>query len=67
MELIGRGRVAKWSKERMDKLSTPELRALLANAERLNEVEVVALCNELLATRTRSRATGRGKQAGKAG
>ena len=55
MHLISRGRVATWSKERIDKLSTPELRALLANAERLKEAEVVALCNELLAARTRKR------------
>ena len=48
-----RGRVAKWSREQIDKLSTPELRALLANAERLKEPEVAALCNELLNARPR--------------
>jgi hypothetical protein len=53
MRIVGRGRVAKWSKEQIDKLSTPELRALLVNAERLKEAEVAALCSELLDARPR--------------
>lgn len=53
MHIASRGRVSKWSKEQIDKLSTPELRALLANAERLKESEVAALCNELLDARPR--------------
>lgn len=66
--LLPRGRVAKWSKEQIDKLTTLELRALLANAERLKETEVVALCNELLDARPRGRAlVRRPKQAGEAG
>jgi hypothetical protein len=48
MDIVGRGRVAKWSREQLDKLTTPELRALLDNAERLNEAEVAALCSEIL-------------------
>ena len=56
VRILPRGRVAKWSKEQMDKLSTPELRALLVNAERLNEPEVAALCNALLDARPRGRA-----------
>jgi hypothetical protein len=55
MHIVGRGRVAKWSKEQIDRLSTPELRALLENAERLKEPEVAALCNELLDARPRGR------------
>ena len=55
MLLMRRGRIAKWSKEQIDKLSTPELRALLENAERLKEAEVAALCNELLDSRPRGR------------
>lgn len=55
MRILGRGRVAKWSKEQIDTLSTPELRALLENAERLKEAEVAALCNELLDARPRGR------------
>ena len=56
MRIAERGRVAKWSKEQIDRLSTPELRVLLENAERLKESEVVALCNELLDARPRGRA-----------
>jgi hypothetical protein len=55
VRLLPRGRVAKWSKEQIDKLSTLELRALLDNAERLNEPEVAALCNEILDARPRGR------------
>jgi hypothetical protein len=51
--IMPRGRVAKWSKEQLDKLSTLELRALLMNAERLQEPEVAALCNEILDARPR--------------
>ena len=60
-----RGRVATWDRERIDKLTTPELRALLANAERLKEGEIVAMCNELLDARPHGRpAVRRDKQAG---
>lgn len=55
LRILPRGRVAKWSKEQIDKLSTPELRALLVNAERLKESEVAALCGELLDARPRGR------------
>lgn len=63
--VLPRGRVAKWGREQMDKLSTLELRALLENAERLHEPEVAALCSEILdarphghsAARRRKRAT----------
>ncbi len=62
-----RGRVAKWSKEQIGKLTTPELRALLENAERLKEPEVAALCNELLDARPRGHAVvRRQKQPGEA-
>jgi hypothetical protein len=54
-----RGRVAQWSKEQLDKLSTLELRALLANAERLQETEVAVLCGELLDARPRGRPAAR--------
>jgi hypothetical protein len=60
MRILPRGRIAKWSKEQIAKLTTPELRALLANAERLKEPEVAALCNELLDARPRGHAPVRG-------
>lgn len=53
VRILPRGRVAKWSKEQFDTLSTPELPALLDNAERLKEPEVAALCNALLDARSR--------------
>jgi hypothetical protein len=55
VRLLPRGRIAKWSKEQIDKLSTPDLRALLDNAKRLNEPEVAALCDEILDARPRGR------------
>lgn len=55
MDIMERGRIATWSREQLDKLTTLELRALLVNAERLNETEVAALCHELLDARPRGR------------
>jgi hypothetical protein len=57
--ILPRGRISQWSRERIDKLSTIELRALLANAERLKETEVAALCNEILTARPRGHAPAR--------
>ena len=48
IRVLPRGRISQWSREQLDKLSTPELRALLVNAERLKETEVAALCTEIL-------------------
>jgi len=63
--ILPRGRVAKWSKEQIDKLTTLELRSLFANAERLKETEIAALCKELLDARPRGHApVRRHKQAG---
>jgi hypothetical protein len=55
IDVMQRGRIASWSKERIAKLSTLELRALLVNAERLQETEVAALCNQLLDARPHGR------------
>jgi hypothetical protein len=57
--ILPRGRISQWSRERIDKLSTAELRALLINAERLKETEVAALCNEILNARPRGHAPAR--------
>jgi hypothetical protein len=57
--ILPRGRISQWSRERIDKLSTAELRALLANAQRLNETEVATLCNEILNGRPRDHAPAR--------
>jgi hypothetical protein len=62
--ILPRGRISQWSKDRIDKLSTPELRALLVNAERLKETEVAALCTEILDARPRGHAPARRDQRG---
>lgn len=51
---LSRGRAALWSRERIDLLSTAEVRNLQANAERLVETEIAALCLEILGERPRS-------------
>lgn len=56
MSLMSRGRVASWSREQFDNLTTPELRALMANAERLKEPEIAAMCSEILDARPRGHA-----------
>ena len=53
--MLPRGRVATWTKERLDKLTTDELRTLLANAEARKETEVVLLCSEILEARPKTR------------
>lgn len=51
---LSRGRAALWTKEKIDLLTTPEVRNLHANAERLLETEIAALCIEILGERPRS-------------
>jgi hypothetical protein len=53
--VLPRGRVATWTREQLDRLSTDDLRALLANAQKLKEDEVAALCAEILEKRPRAR------------
>lgn len=56
MRVLARGRISKWSKEKIGAFTTIELRQLLANAERLNEGDVAAMCKELLDARPRGHA-----------
>jgi len=53
--LATRGRITKWTKEKLDTLSKIELTQLLANAERLKEPEVAAFCRELLSERRKKK------------
>ena len=39
MQITQRGRVARWTREKLDTLSTQELRQLYVNAQRLQETE----------------------------
>ncbi len=54
--VLPRGRIAGWSAEQLEKLTTPELRALLENARRLNEPEIVEMCTQILDKRPRGHA-----------
>jgi hypothetical protein len=45
------GRSAVWTRDRIEALSTAEVRQLRENAERLSEAEIVGLCDEVLKTR----------------
>lgn len=56
MQIFQRPRVAMWTKERISTLTTPEVRQLYANAQRLLETEIAALCNEVLDARPRGHA-----------
>ena len=40
-----------WTLDRIQTLSKPEVKQLRANAERLQEPEVVALCDEVLSSK----------------
>jgi hypothetical protein len=51
-----RARVEIWTREKIESLSTPELRQLSENALRLGEAELAALCGEVLDARPRGRA-----------
>lgn len=54
MQPLNRPRVAHWTQERIASLSTPEVRQLKSNAERLAEPEIAALCSAVLAARPRA-------------
>ena len=46
--IFKRGRAADWTLERLSKLSSQDIKRLRENAERLNEPEVMALCDQAL-------------------
>ena len=48
-----------WTQERISALTTPEVRQLRDNAERLQEPEIVATCEEILRARPRTGAGAR--------
>ncbi len=56
-----RGRAEDWTTERIEQLSAQDIKQLRANAERLNEPGVVALCSDALKAKARPRGqAGRG-------
>jgi hypothetical protein len=56
MQPLNRPRVAHWTREKIESLSTIEVRQLLETAERLAEPEIAALCGAVLDARPRGRA-----------
>lgn len=58
---LKRGPAALWTRERISLLTTPEVRSLHANAERLLETEIAVLCIEVLSERPRTGVTAPGK------
>ena len=48
MRLVRPGRSAAWTRERIDGLTTPEIRQLRDNAQQLSESEIAGLCEEIL-------------------
>ena len=54
MRLVQPGRSAAWTKERIDALTTPEIRQLRENALRLGETEIVGLCDEIIKVRPKT-------------
>jgi len=57
MRLVKPGRSAVWTKERIDALTSAEIRQLRDNAERLSETDIVALCDEILKARPKGAST----------
>jgi hypothetical protein len=53
MRLVRPGRSAVWTKDRIEALSTAEIRQLRDNAERLSETDIVAMCDEIIKARPR--------------
>jgi len=51
MRLVRPGRSAAWTRDRIEGLSTAEVRQLRDNAARLSETEIVGLCDEVLKAR----------------
>jgi hypothetical protein len=56
MRLVRPGRSAAWTKDRIEGLSTAEVRQLRDNAQRLSESEIAGLCEEVLKARPKGAA-----------
>jgi hypothetical protein len=53
MRITRPGRSVDWTKERIAGLTTPDVRQLRANAERLNAPEIMERCDAVLGERRR--------------
>jgi len=64
MTLIKPTRSVNWTKDRIAALSTPEVRQLRANAERLNDPEIMERCDAVLGERPRAGGSGTESRSG---
>jgi len=64
MRLVRPGRSAAWTREKIETLTTPEVRQLRENAQRLSETEIVGLCDQVLSARPRGVKAGGAKAGG---
>lgn len=55
-----------WTRERIDALTTPDVKQLRANAERLNAPDVMQLCDAVLGERPRGGGPGTRRPSGAA-
>lgn len=53
------GRAEEWTRERIERMPAQDIKQLRANAERLGETELAALCGELLKTARRAQSAPR--------
>jgi hypothetical protein len=58
MRITRSSRTAQWTREKIDSLTTAEVRQLRDNAARLHEDEIAALCEQVLVGRPRGAARG---------
>ena len=54
-KLMRSSRASLWTREKIDSLTTPEVKQLRVNATRLNESEIATLCDQVLGARPRGR------------
>lgn len=54
MAIMKPARSVDWNKERIAALATPDVRQLRANAERLNDPEIMERCDAVLGERRRA-------------
>ncbi len=54
MRIMRPGRSVDWTKEKIAGLSTPDVRQLRVNAERLNAPEIMERCDAVLSERRRA-------------
>lgn len=64
MSIVRPGRSVSWTRERISALTTPDVRQLRANAERLSAPDVMELCDAVLVERRRRGGPGAKPRAG---